>query len=422
MLTRDRFLRELRGALTHLYDPDYLRQSPVADLFGLANRFDTAAALQRILTEAIEALEPKDGDASDRKAWQIYEPLHCCYVEQMSQQEVADQMGICVRHLRRKQRAALGMLADRLWQQVVETADASPAQAREEVPATGIPTVEDELSWLKETAPETPVNLQDVLVAMTDRAAHLASQRGVRLQVAPRRAEGDALPDLAVHQPALEHALLNLVSIAIHAAAAGASPTDNDRLVRVSARRAGQEVSIDIFTGSTQLGRWALSTDDAASLDIAQRLAELCGGRLTLVDAPGFAATLTIPALEKASVLAIDDNADTLQLLQRYTAGTRFHLLGTRDPEQAINLAVKLSPAVIVLDVMMPRVDGWEVLARLRQHPGTAHIPVIVCTILPQEDLALSMGASGYIRKPVARQGLLAALNLQIERMAPVSR
>jgi CheY-like chemotaxis protein len=379
-------------------------------------------ALQRILTQAIEALEPKDGDASDRKAWQIYEPLHCCYVEQMSQQEVADQMGICARHLRRKQRAALGILADRLWQQAIETADGGPAEGPEEVPSTGVPTVEDELAWLKETPPETPVNLREVLVTMTDRAAHLASQRGVRLQVAPRQSEEGVLPDLAVHQPALEHALLNLVSIAIHAAASGTLAAGDAPVVRVLARWAAQEVCIDVCTEGTHNENWAVSTDDAASLDIAQRLANLCGGRLTLVEASHFAATLTIPALEKVSVLAIDDNADTLQLLQRYMAGTRFHLVGTRDPEHAIDLAVKLSPAVIVLDVMMPRVDGWEVLARLRQHPSTGRIPVIVCTILPQEDLALSMGASGYIRKPVARQGFLTALSLQVERTEPVSR
>ena len=55
--------------------------------------------------------------------------------------------------------------------------------------------------------------------------------------------------------------------------------------------------------------------------------------------------------------------------------------------------------------------DGWKVLGRLRQHPDTSQIPVIVCTILPQEDLAFSLGASAYLRKPLKRADFLAALD-----------
>jgi CheY-like chemotaxis protein len=64
--------------------------------------------------------------------------------------------------------------------------------------------------------------------------------------------------------------------------------------------------------------------------------------------------------------------------------------------------------------VMMPNVDGWELLGRLRQHPSTADIPVLVCTILPQETLALSLGASAFVRKPITRQVFLSALDHQL--------
>jgi CheY-like chemotaxis protein len=130
-----------------------------------------------------------------------------------------------------------------------------------------------------------------------------------------------------------------------------------------------------------------------------------------------FAATLTIPAAGQLPVLAIDDNADTLRLLQRYTSVTRYRLIGTQEPEQALELATKLAPQIIVLDVMMPQVDGWRVLERLRQHPHTEHIPIVVCTILAQEELAFSLGASGFIRKPIARRAFLAALDQQVQRL-----
>ena len=56
---------------------------------------------------------------------------------------------------------------------------------------------------------------------------------------------------------------------------------------------------------------------------------------------------------------------------------------------------------------------GW-----LREHPRTRDIPIVICTVLPQEELALSLGASGFVRKPVTRRGFLAALDEQVALMA----
>ena len=119
---------------------------------------------------------------------------------------------------------------------------------------------------------------------------------------------------------------------------------------------------------------------------------------------------------ERLPVLVIDDNVDTLQLMQRYLSNSRYHFVGASDPEQALALAEELSPAIIVLDVMLPGVDGWELLGRLREHPKTSEIPVIVCTILPQRQLALMLGAAEFIRKPVTRRILLSALDRQVDR------
>ena len=75
----------------------------------------------------------------------------------------------------------------------------------------------------------------------------------------------------------------------------------------------------------------------------------------------------------------------------------------------------KHSPRGIVLDVMMPEVDGWQMLGRLRRHPVTGHIPILICSIVSQEELAFSLGARGFLRKPVTRKNLLDALELLVE-------
>jgi hypothetical protein len=147
-VTRDELLDQLRDALNHLYDAERLRKSALAARFGVAHRFDTATALQRILIDAIAALKPPAGEPPQSPAWQIYEPLFYRYVEQLSADEVADQLGIGTRHLRRWQAAALEALADLLWKQYGAADWETPAPA--ETAAADPAGLRQELAWLKE--------------------------------------------------------------------------------------------------------------------------------------------------------------------------------------------------------------------------------------------------------------------------------
>ncbi len=407
-LTREEFIKQLHDDLYYLYNADRLRRSPLAALFGVANRFDSSSALRRILTEAIESLKPKADAPSQSRAWLIHDSLFCCFVQQLNQQVVADQLGMSTRQLRREQRAALEILADRLWEQfdletrLREGSGTVAAQAA----MTG-PTLNGELAWLKDIPPEKPTDLNQTLSEVLELARLLAVQHGVHLEVETT----DVPSSLAVHPVALSQILLTLLSVAI-----AQSPGNR---VYISTRSLRWEVEIRVHGTQSSSGPTSISDDDAASLELAHQLADMCGGRLMFVGQEGgdFSAILTLPALAQLPVLVIDDNADTLQLLQRYTTGTRYRLVGTRDPEKALELAEKLSPQIIVLDVMMPQVDGWKVLGRLRQHPLTGHIPIVVCTILAQESLALSLGANAFIKKPVTRQAFLATLDHQVARM-----
>jgi CheY-like chemotaxis protein len=140
----------------------------------------------------------------------------------------------------------------------------------------------------------------------------------------------------------------------------------------------------------------------------------VAGGALTFdteLGAQPFIAKLTLPILERVPVLVVDDNADALQLFERYASGTRYCLTVTHEPKQALRMAQALEPQIIVLDVMMPEVDGWELLAQLRQQPETADTAVIICTVLPQEALALGLGADAFLQKPVSQEAFLFALD-----------
>jgi CheY-like chemotaxis protein len=413
MISREQFLNHLRDALNHLRDPDRLRKSPLASLFGVAERSDTFAALQKILVEAIASLEPDPNEPPQSRAWRIHDTLLYRYVEGSSPQEVAHQLGIGVRHLRREQRAAQEALAHLLWHEF-QLGSTLPAHASigEVTDNESIlpPTPSDELAWLRDSAPQGGTDTDQIVGDVLELARVLAAKHHVILAATVP----EVLPKVSAHPVALNQALLSLAGIAIRLASGGRS-----RLVVSATPRL---VQIRIDAGGKVLDPGTFSESDVSSLDMARRLVELCGGRLELSDEnERFSANVTLAAIDQVSVLAIDDNADTLQLWQRYTSSTRYRVVGTRDARQAIELAERLEPQIIVLDVMMPQIDGWKVLGMLRQHPRTRQLPIVVCTIVAQEDLALALGASAFIKKPVSQQAFLSVLDAQVPQVLAAS-
>ncbi len=416
MLTRAEFIEHLRDALNHLRDPSHLRNNPLAGLFGVENRVDAFLALQGILLDAIKSLEPNASESPQSRNWRFYEALYYRYVQQFSQQEVAHQLGISVRHLQREQNAAMEILAARLWDQFdlerklgreegEAPATSKPAPAGER---TTSPTVDDELAWLDETLSDDQVDLRAVLPDLLALTSPLAVQHGVTIETAI----ADELPTVISPLIALNQLLLNLLGAAIRR-------TTGERVV-VAAQAERWEVKVTI--ACQKAGAAQTVSDNGARLVMASQLARLCRSKLSIQeDARRFRATLLLPALEQLPVLAIDDNADVLQMLERYTLGTPYRLIRTEDPGKALELAQRLTPQIIVLDVMMPKIDGWKLLGRLRQHPATGHIPIIISTILPQEELAFSLGANAYLRKPITRRAFLAALDEQVARMSSES-
>ena len=83
----------------------------------------------------------------------------------------------------------------------------------------------------------------------------------------------------------------------------------------------------------------------------------------------------------------------------------------TPDDESGLQAAQELAPAAILLDILLPGLDGWEVLRRLRGDAVTRPIPVMVITIVDSASLGLALGAVDYFVKPVSRETLLAALS-----------
>jgi CheY-like chemotaxis protein len=105
-------------------------------------------------------------------------------------------------------------------------------------------------------------------------------------------------------------------------------------------------------------------------------------------------------------VLVIDDDPDARDLMRRFLAREGFDTLTAPDAAEGLRLARQFKPTLITLDVVMPRMDGWAVLRELKEDPALAAIPVVMLSILDEQEKGFALGAADYLTKPFDRERL----------------
>ncbi len=101
-------------------------------------------------------------------------------------------------------------------------------------------------------------------------------------------------------------------------------------------------------------------------------------------------------------------------MLQRSLAKEGLRVIAAHSGEEGLKLARELQPDAITLDVMMPGMDGWAVLAALKSDPEVAEIPVIMLTIVDDQNMGYALGATEYLTKPIDRERLAAVLKRHV--------
>jgi signal transduction histidine kinase/ActR/RegA family two-component response regulator len=215
----------------------------------------------------------------------------------------------------------------------------------------------------------------------------------------------------------------------------GISPQQQKNLFKEFAQA---DVSISRKYGGTGLG-----------LAISHRFAVLMGGYFTAESEPGKGSVFTVHlptnvTLESAeaaksketnevtaedpqsisqadTILVIDDDPAVRDLMLRYLVKSGFHVVVAANGEEGLKLAKRIQPQIITLDVLMPGIDGWEVLRRMKADPELAGIPVIMVTVVDNEIMGLNLGSSSYLMKPVDR-ALLSELIEKHRRVRSTSR
>ncbi len=180
----------------------------------------------------------------------------------------------------------------------------------------------------------------------------------------------------------------------------------------------------DLFEPFTQVDGSATraSGGTGLGLSITRLLVELHGGRIGIDSDIGKGSTFyfTLPIQDEAppqntqgqtTVLAMDDDQQVLQLYERYLGGSEFTLVKLTEPQRTVELAIEIQPFAIMLDIMLPNHDGWQILEELQNTPQTRNIPVIICSIADEVEKGFDLGATDYLKKPILAEDLLNSLS-----------
>jgi signal transduction histidine kinase/CheY-like chemotaxis protein len=241
-----------------------------------------------------------------------------------------------------------------------------------------------------------PMRLRQILLNLLSNACKFTKNGEVALTVQPREIDGG-----------------NVVEFAVRDTGIGMTAEQQAKLFEEFTQA---EASTARRFGGTGLG-----------LAITRKLARMMGGEVTVTSEAGQGSVFTVrlpgqqqaamPVAQSATraadgncILVIDDDATARDLITEHLKSEGFAVVTAGGGLEGIKLAKEVQPMAITLDVMMPDLDGWSVLAALRQDAELADTPVIMVSIADENRRGMALGAAGYLVKPIERERLNAML------------
>jgi CheY-like chemotaxis protein len=331
-------------------------------------------------------MHPAAGSPASSPDWRTYRLLELRYIEGLEPNEVMRQLGFARSQYYREQARAIDAVAAHLWDKYQEVSSPSDASRQDMIRA--------EAKRLSEfhTHDDSPdAQLLTDLAAIVE---PLARAKNIQADMVSMR----ALREIGADRVILRQAILTAISATLNLPGVQhlqVSDLLGDQLRGVCLR-------------AWPVGEMGSLRED---LTLCRSLTEALNGSVMTLPVDNALEVHLIWTLgPPRTLLVIDDNAGLIDLFRRFLIGQPWTVAGAANGMEAREMIASAKPSVITLDVMMPHEDGWEFLLALKANPIMRDIPVIVCSVLDQPQIALTLGATAYLPKPVTQQGLLRAL------------
>jgi CheY-like chemotaxis protein len=301
--------------------------------------------------------------------------------------------------VQRIQADAVHLLARHLWERwqaggvpeaepLLRQADAEPAQA-----ADWRAQADREVASLAAFEPEACADVGEIVQSVLDLERTILDGHGVGIVV--RGIEAGLIA--GAHPAVLRQALIVAISRLSQAMSGG--------VIRVRAAMDEGDIRI-VLSAPSSTCRELSDTDLIADMILPQGASvSVHRGRQSI------RMELRLPASESRVVIVVEDNHDMVVFYRHCVAGHPYRIVHFEPDTDVVGRIGVAAPDAVVLDVMMPHVDGWQVLTHLRALPSTREIPVIVCSVIKEGELAHSLGAACFLSKPVHPRQFVRALN-----------
>lgn len=390
----------VRESLACLHDGIELAGSRLAQALPEAARITSPEQrtqyLRKLLLDAIKSLRPTGRRPASASASRAYDCLTLRYISGFTVEQAAGELSLSPRQVYRDLRWGEEQLAESL---------SSCQRSRSSPVADGGATADaltDEIGSL--THKPEPVDLSVAVREGMSALRVLCERMGVALRYDGPERGSMVMATTGV----LRELIVQLLSAAVQSTTSGSVD------VRVSCRN--EQVSLEIAVPPlAEMARRDL-------VDAALRIADAQGFRHE-VRPPrrGDTVRLGFAAAPRLRVLVVEDNAGAYALYQRYLEHSGWEAILAPHPRLAGDLALAKRVQAVILDLMMAEASGWDVLQGLKLDPRTREIPVIVCSVLQDRELAEALGAIAYLTKPLARLDLLQALRQAQQASSPAS-
>ena len=376
------YLKIVKEILDHLYDYPYLQNHKWARPFlddGLSLS-QAGQQLRRRFIDAIESLNPNRVMFFREPEMRLYSLLYFYYVEGFGISELMDELSLSRRQIYRDLKRGQLTIAKLLYTQ-------------DEVPAvtTELPLSMSEVTSIEQEFSQLQYNFHSVDMCQLMRNAIssvmlLCQQKNIEFQSSIPSRTIPISTDKAIAEQVLVDILSQVIVQLAPVSIEFSIDETNDATAITLAYPVTSSQEIDFSTLSRLAKQldWSVQYSTQADRQIVTILLQTSAG----------------------TIMVIDDNQALLQLLQRYLSNHRCQVLTVPNGEKGWELLQTTIPDALIMDVMMPELDGWELLQRIRSNPVTQDIPVIVCTVFNNSELAYALGATYFLHKPVD-QGMI---------------